>query len=99
MKEGWKPKGVDMANNMGQVAKREVIELIELIGPKHRAMILLISHKDKAVISQLKVLGMSKVEMGDVKIEMIKRSIEILGLTMKMIAMKRVIQKIPMSLR
>ena len=84
---------------MGQVAKREVIELIELIGPKHRAMIVFISHKDKAVIYQLKVLGMSKVEMGEVKIEMIKRSIEILGLTMKMIAMKRVIQKIPMSLR
>ena len=79
--------------------KREVIKLIELIGPKHRAMILPISHKDKAVISQLKVLGMSKVEMGEVKIEMIKRSIEILGLTMKMIAMKRVIQKIPISLR
>ena len=84
---------------MGQVVKREVIELIELIGPKHRAMILLMSHKDKAVISQLKVLGMSKVELGEVRIEMIKRSIEILGLTIKVIAMKRVIQKILMSLR
>ena len=84
---------------MGQVAKREVIELIELIGPKHSAMILFMSHKDKAVISQLKVLGMSKVEMGEVRIEMIKRSIEILGLTIKVIVMKRVIQKILMSLR
>ena len=84
---------------MGQVVKREVIELIELIEPKHRAMILLMSPKDKAVISQLKVLEMSKVEMGEVKIEMIKRSTGILGLNMKMIAMKRVIQKIPMSLR
>ena len=84
---------------MGQVAKEEVIKLIEQIEPKHRAIILLKSHKDKAVISQLKVLGMDKVEMGEVKIEMIKRSTEILGLTMKMIVMKRVIQKIPMSLR
>ena len=84
---------------MGQVAKGEVIKLIELIEPNHRAIILLMGHKDKAVISQLKVLGMSKVEMGEVKIEMIKRSTEILGLTMKMIAIKRVIQKIPMSLR
>ena len=88
-----------MANNMGQVAKEEVIKLIELIEPKHKAIILLISHKNKAVISQLKVLGMDKVEMGEMKIEMIKRSTEILGLTMKMIVMKRVIQKIPMSLR
>ena len=55
--------------------------------------------QDKAIISQLKVLGMSKVEMGEVKIEMIKRSTKMLGLTMKMIAMKKVIQKIPMSLR
>ena len=84
---------------MGQVVKGEIIKFIELIEPNHRAIILLMGHKDKAVISQLKVLGMSKVEMGEVKIEMIKRSTEILGLTMKMIAMKRVIQKIPMSLR
>ena len=88
-----------MADNMGQVAKREVIKLIELIGPKHRVMILLMSHKDETVISQLKALGMSKVEMGEVKIEMIKRSTEILGLVMKIIVMKRVIQKIPTSLR
>ena len=88
-----------MANNTGQVAKEEVIKLIEQIEPKHRAIILLMSHKDKAVISQLKVLGMSKVEMGEVKIEMIKRSTGILGLIMKMIVMKRVIRKILMSLR
>ena len=55
--------------------------------------------KDEAVISQLEVLGMSKVEMGEVRIEMIKRSTEIRDLTMKMKAMKRVIQKIPMSLK
>ena len=84
---------------MGQVVKEGVIELIELTEPNHRAIILLMSHKDKAVISQLKVLGMSKVKMGEVRIEMIKRSTEILGLIMKMIAMKRVIRKIPMSLR
>ena len=58
---------------MGQVAKEEVIKLMELIEPKHKAIILLMSHKDKAVISQLKVQGMDKVEMGEMKIEMIKR--------------------------
>ena len=99
LKERWKTQGVDMANNMGQVVKEEVIKLIELIEPKHRAIILLMGHKEKAVISQLKVLGMGKVEMGEVKMEMIKRSTETLGLIMKMIVMKRVIQKIPMSLR
>ena len=66
-----------MANNMGQVAKEEVIKLIEQIEPKHKAIILLMSHKDEAVISQLKVLGMGKVEMGEVKIERIKISTEI----------------------
>ena len=99
LKERWRIQGVDMANNMGQVAKGEVIKLMELIEPNHRAIILLMGCKDKAVISQLEVLGMSKVEMGEVKIEMIKRSTVIRGLTMKMKAMKRVIQKIPMSLR
>ena len=84
---------------MEQVVKGEVIKLIELIEPNHRAIILLMGHKNKAVISQLEVLGMSQVETGEVKIEMIKRSIEILGLTVKMIAMKKVIQKIPMSLK
>ena len=84
---------------MGQVAKEEVIKLIEQIEPKHRAIILLMSHKDRAVISQLRVLGMDKVEMREMKIEMIKRSIEILGLILEMIVRKRVIQKIPMSLR
>ena len=84
---------------MGQVVKGEVIKLMELIEPNHRAIMLFIGHKNKAVISQLEVLGMSKVEMGEVKIAMIKRSIEILGLTVKMIAMKKVIQRIPMSLK
>ena len=84
---------------MGWVVKGEIIKLIELIKPNHKAIILLIGHKDKAVISQLKILGMSKVEMGEVKIKMIKRSTEMLGLTIKMIAMKTVIQKIPMNLR
>ena len=39
------------------------------------------SHKDKAVTSQLKALGMDKVEMGEMKIEMIKRNIGILKLS------------------
>ena len=88
-----------MANSIGQVAREEVIQLIELIEPKHKAIILLMSHKDKAVISQLKVLGMGKMEMGEVRMEMIKRSTEILGLIMEIIAMKRVIRKILMSLK
>ena len=66
-----------MANNMGQVTKGEAIKLIKLIGPNHRAITLLTGHKDKVVISQLKVLGMGKVEMGEMKIKMIKRSTKI----------------------
>ena len=84
---------------MGQVTKGEVAELIELTEPKHRAMILFMGHQDKVVVFQLKTLGMDKMEMGEVRKEMIKRSMQILGLTIKVIAMKRVIQKIPMSLR
>ena len=100
LRERWKTQGGgDMANNIGQVTKGEVIEFIELTEPKHRAMILFMGHKDKVVIFQLKILGIDKMEMGEVKKEMIKRSIQILGLTIKVIAMKRVIQKIPMSLR
>ena len=81
----------------GTGGERKVTRLIELMELKPRVVILLISHKDKVVISQLKVLGVDKVEMGEMKMEMIKRSIEILGLVLKMIVMKRVIQRILMN--
>ena len=86
-----------MADNIVQEVKEKVTRLIELMELKPRVAILLMSHKDKAVISQLKVLGMDKVEMGEMKIEMIKRNIGILGLVLKMIVMKRVIQRILMN--
>ena len=81
------------------MVKGKVTRLIKLIELKPRVGILLMSHKDKAVTSQLKALGMDKVEMGEMKIEMIKRNIGILELVLKMIVMKRVIQRILMSLR
>ena len=86
-----------MEDNIVQEVNEKVTRLIELMELRPRVVILLLSHKDKAVISQLKVLGMDKVEMGEMKIEMIKKRIEILGLVLKMIAMKRVIQRILMS--
>ena len=84
---------------MGPVVKGEVIRLIELIEPNDRAIILLMSHKDKADISQLKVLGVDKVVMGGMEMKMIRRNTEILELVRKVIVMKRVIQKTLMSLR
>ena len=99
LKEEGEPNGVDMVDNTGQVVKEKITRLIELIELKPRVEILLMGHKDKAVTSQLKALGMDKVEMGEMKIEMIKRNIGILKLVLKMIAMKRVIQRILMSLR
>ena len=84
---------------MGQVVKGRVTGLIRLIELKPRVEILLMSHKDKADTSQLKALGMDKVEMGEMKIKMIKRNIGILKLALKMIVMRRVKQRILMSLR
>ena len=78
---------------MGPVVKGEVIKLIELIEPSHKTVILLMSCRDRAVTSQPEVLGMDKVAMGEMEMKMIKRSIEILELVRKVIAMKRVIQK------
>ena len=92
-----KLNGVDMVDNMVQEVKEKVTRLIELMELKPRVVILLMSHKDKEVISQLKALGMDKVESGEMKIEMIKRNIKILGLVLKMIVMKRVIQRILMN--
>ena len=88
-----------MASNMGPVVKGEVIRLIELIEPNHRAIILLMSRKEKADISQLKVLGVDKVVMGGMGMKMIRRNTEILELVRKVIVMKKVIKKILMSLR
>ena len=86
-----------MGDNMVQEVKEKVTRLIELMELKPRVVILLMSHKDKVVISQLKAQGMDKMEMGEMKIEMIKRSIGIPGLVLKMIVMKRVIQGILMN--
>ena len=91
--------GVDMGGNMVQEVKEKVTRLIELMELKPRIVILLMSHKNRVVISQLKVLGMDKVEIGEMKIEMIKRNTGILGLVLKMIVMKRVIQRILMNWR
>ena len=99
LKERQKTQGGGYGKQYGTGGERRGYQTYRTDRTNHRAIILLMGRKDKAVISQLKVLGMSKVEMGELKIEMIKRSTEILGLTMKMIVMKRVIQKIPMSLR
>ena len=83
----------------GRGGERKVTRLIEPMELKSRVIILLMSHKDRVVISQLKVPGMDKVEMGKMKIEMIKRNTGILGLVLKMIVMKRVIQRILMNWR
>ena len=88
-----------MGGNMVQEVKEKVTRLIELMELKPRVIILLMSHKGRVVISQLKVLGMDKVEMGEMKIEMIKRNTGILGLVLKMIVMKRVIRRILMNWR
>ena len=55
--------------------------------------------RDRAVTSQPEVLGVDRVEMGEMERKMIKGSIEILELVKKVIVMKGVIQKILMSLR
>ena len=96
LKERWKTQGGGYGKQYGTGGKRRSYQTYRTDRTQTQ------SHNTaygKAVISQLKVLGMGKVEMEEVKMEMIKRSTEILGLIMKMIAMKRVIQKIPMSLR
>ena len=98
-KEKEELNGVDMGSNMVQEVKEKVTRLMEPMELKPRVVILLMSHKDRVVISQLKVLGMDKVEMGKMKIEMIKRNTGILGLVLKMIVMKRVIWRILMNWR
>ena len=65
-----------MVDNMVWVVKEKVIRLIELMELRNKAIILLMGHKGRVVISRLKVLGMDKVEMGEMKIEMIKRNID-----------------------
>ena len=97
LKEKQRTQWGGYGKQYGRGGEEKVTRLIELIELKPRVIILLMSHKDKVVISQLKALGMDKVEMGEMKIEMIKRSIEILGLVLKMIVMKRVIQRILMN--
>ena len=88
-----------MGSNMVQEVKERVIRLKELMEPKPRVIILLMNRKDRVIISQLEVLGMDKVEMGETRIEMIERNTGILELVLRMIVMKRVIQKIFMNWR
>ena len=79
--------------------KGGVIKLIELTEPNHKTVILLMGRRDRAVMSQPEVLGVDRVVMGEMERKMIKGSIEILELVRKVIVVKRVIQKILMSLR
>ena len=94
LKEKEEPNGVDMGSNMVQEEKEKVTRLKELMEPKPRVVILLMNHKDRVIISQLEVLGMGKM-----RIEMIKRNTGILELVLRMIVIKRVIQKILMNWR
>ena len=84
---------------MVQEVKERVTRLIELMELEPRVIILLMNRKDRVIISQLEALGMDKVEMGEMRIEMIERNTGILELVLKMIVMKRVIQKILMNWR
>ena len=86
-----------MGSNMVQEVKERVTRLIELMEPKPGVVILLMNHKNRAIISQLEVLGMDKVEMGETRMEMMERNTGILDLVLRMIVMKRVIQKILMN--
>ena len=54
-----------MGSNMVQEEKERVTRLIELMEPKPGVVVLLMNHKDRAIISQLEVLGTDKVEMGE----------------------------------
>ena len=75
---------------MVQEEKEKVIRLIELMELKPKVVILPMNHKDRTVISQLEVMGIDKVEMGEMRIERIERSTGILKLVLKMIVMKGV---------
>ena len=80
-----------MEGNMVQVVKGKVTRLMELMELKNRVIIPLMGHKGRVVISRLKVLGMDKVGMGEMKIEMIRGNIGILELILKIIVMKRIL--------
>ena len=54
--------------------RNQVTRLMELMEPKPKVVILLMHCKGRAIISQLEVLGMDKVEMGEMRIEMIERN-------------------------
>ena len=84
---------------MELVMKGGAIKLRELTEPNHKAVILLMGHRDRAVTSQPGIHGVDRVVIGEMERKMIKGSIEILELVRKVIVMKRVIQKILMSLR
>ena len=87
-----------MVDNMVQEVKEKVTRLIDRTGgTQTQSRNTAYESQRQGSYSQLKVLGMHKVEMGEIKIEMIKRSIEILELVLKMIVMKRVIQRILMN--
>ena len=79
--------------------RNQVTRLMELMEPKPKVVILLMHCKGRAIISQLEVLGMDKVEMGEMKDRNDRKKYRILKLALKMIAMKRVIQKILMNWR
>ena len=85
---------------MGQIVKEEVIRLKKLMGIKPKVMGLLMGRQDDAPTTQLEVLRVDKVEMGEMEIKMTRRGIEIQKLVRKMTVVRRSLtQKTLMNLR
>ena len=85
-----------MVDNMVEEVKEKVTRLIELVELKPSRNTAYESQRQSSYFPT-KSTGNGQGGMGEMKIEMIKRNIGILGLVLKMIVMKRVIQRIPMN--
>ena len=85
---------------MGLMVKKGVIRLTGLTEINPKVMVLLMGCKDDAPTTQPEVLRVDKVEMGEMKMEMIRKGIEIRKSVRKVTAVRRnLTQRILMNLR
>ena len=91
------PKGMAIERDIILEKKKRWVSPTSQMGLRVKLIILPKYQEGMVSISQQRVLVMDKMGMGEMRVEMIRRNLKVLNMTLRIKGKKRVIQKILMS--
>ena len=91
------PKRIDMEGDMVLEKRKKPVSPTSQMGLRVKLIILPKDQEGMVSISQQRVLVMDRMGMGEMRVEIIRRNLEILNVTLRIKGKKRVIQKILMN--